>query len=170
MTKKVIALQGKSNTGKTTTIHALIMKLLNEKTRFKFVASERIGRNKGTVDNINILMQRLNKGYDTWVVFEKIETHEKIGITCRGDAKKYLVKDFDAMRKSSEGKGCDFYVCAVHTVGDTVNFLIEEFGVLNTYYWGRPQVAEEDYKSLNERDTNILYNIILHSKFLREKF
>ncbi len=103
---KIIALQGKSNCGKTTTLKMLIKKILIN-DEFK-----------------------LDSNYTESKVFSKCNSNTgdfkcvficdgiKIGITTRGDTKEALEKDFKKYFND-----CQIVICAVHTHGKTVDFI-----------------------------------------------
>ena len=97
---KVIALQGKEKTGKTTTL-VLTLALM------QINSSVSILETKGNSPKIS----------DTWIVFE--HKGKTIGITTRGDTGALIKKDFDAM--SQKVGNIDVFVCAVHSSGETVS-------------------------------------------------
>ena len=96
---KVIALQGKGNCGKTTTLREL---------------QKLIGSTATSVYKENNL-STLN---DAWEVFEY--QGKIVGITTRGDVKYLIEQDYKAMINAA-GE-LDVFVCAVHSYGQTVQY------------------------------------------------
>ena len=95
----ILALQGKSGKGKTTTLNLLIEKLKENDAETKFCKEIPYK--------------------DKCVILDYKE--KKVGITTRGDAKYCLEDDFNLL-----GDDCDIYVCAVRTKGETVEFVEEK--------------------------------------------
>lgn len=96
MKKKIITLQGKSGTGKTTTLKLLIDKIS------KIYPTDFLRNNK-----IDIAVTVNING-------------KRVGITTRGDNKYCLEHDFNLMGL------CDLYICACRTKGETIDFLSSE--------------------------------------------
>lgn len=96
----ILALQGKSGKGKTTTLNLLIDKLIDDND-----AETKFCKEISYKDKCVILDY---KG-------------KNVGITTRGDAKYCLEDDFNLL-----GDDCDIYVCAVRTKGETVEFVEEK--------------------------------------------
>lgn len=94
--KTIIALQGRSGTGKTTTLRMLIEKV--KKTY------------NTTIKEICHDAQK-----DLYAIAEI--NGKKVGITTRGDTEWCLKIDFEKMGN------CQLYVCACRTKGDTVKFI-----------------------------------------------
>lgn len=140
MNKKIIALQGTSTKGKSTTLKLLI-NLLSK---------------KHYVDII----------YDTKVeqVAIVIINDKKVGITTRGDTQYCLETDFKKL------KNCDLYVCACRSKGETLDFLDKESkdGILLLHgkwyfsvYNGTYKDEENMRESINIRQANSIYEQIL---------
>lgn len=108
----IITLQGKSNCGKTTTLKRVIEKIIIRRLYSLLpVFSEN-----------EILQQcQADKG-DVQCVFEY--NGKKIGITTRGDTRDVLETDFEKYFS-----GCAVVVCAVHTYGETVEY-VESVGAV----------------------------------------
>lgn len=93
--KKIIAIRGKANVGKTTTIR-----------EFKSLLEEK-----------KIQIKNLNYHLKVEVLFTFDYCGKHIGVTSRGDGRKYLEEDFKTLGK------CDIYICACRTKGSTIAFL-----------------------------------------------
>ena len=95
---KVIALQGKSGCGKTTTLKKMINIL------------------KSTT-GVNLLAERKKyaNSADTWAMFNC--NGKIVGITTRGDTDKIIQSDLDEMQENN----IEVFICAVHTSGATLN-------------------------------------------------
>ena len=100
MNKRIITLQGKSDTGKTETLKILIDKL-------------------SKIYPVTIFKKIHDKKSEDLVVEVELKD-KKLGITTRGDSRYYLERDF---RKLGD---CDLYVCASRTKGATIDFLDEQ--------------------------------------------
>ena len=96
MEKKIIALQGKSGTGKTTTLKLLIDKIAS------IYPTKTVHKNNSDI-----------------AVIADIDG-KTVGITTRGDNEECLAKDFEYMGL------CDLYICACRTKGESVDFLESE--------------------------------------------
>lgn len=141
--KKIIALQGKDNTGKTETLKYLLDKIL---VNGKAVASER---------NFQARMQRKN-----WDVWSLLEYHGKcIAITSRGDADRFIKQDFYAMEQEAKvnGKEIDIYICAVHTSGKTVDYIQRKAKTLGApvYIYGKTLFFSSDIITQNNMRNKI---------------
>ena len=95
---KIIALQGKSNTGKTRTLKILIEKMRTAKHK---LINEKIGKS------------------DDWAVFEVGD--KIVGISTKGDSDACInnhlaeiIENIDAL---------DVFICAAHTYGKTEDFV-----------------------------------------------
>ena len=106
---KIIALQGKSNIGKTTTLKQMILTIVNN----DFFNLEDCYNKEKIIRRCN-----MDKG-DVMCVFDC--NGVKIGITTRGDTSGCLGEDY-----LKHFRNCDIVVCAVHTYGGTVNFIKEK--------------------------------------------
>lgn len=114
---KIIVLQGKDKTGKSKTITRLVGLLLFEGAWLK--KTERVGEEKW--DRIYLLEYR----------------NKKIGITTRGDGKKYLSDDFANLKR------CDVCVCAAHPTHAMTDF-IESQAKSDDIYWFTKMILETD--------------------------
>lgn len=139
MNKNIIALQGISHIGKTTTLKCLIAKI--EKTY-----------------KIDVLYD----GVKDLIVVARIN-NKKLGITTYGDSRRELVEDFNLMGK------CDLYVCACHTKGGTVDFLEQETSNGLLLKHGKWYYKEKGYKynfdktvsKINNMQANLIYEEII---------
>ena len=97
----VIALQGKSNTGKTTTLMFLYDKMI--------INGYRVLRIKKSRKDFCCILEKDGK---------------RIGLTTRGDSASDIIRDFDYIitenSKILPHKDIDKFICAVHTSGETV--------------------------------------------------
>lgn len=140
MDKRIIALQGKGNTGKTTTLLQLISVI--ECKGYKIYVKKPHRTEKVVVADINGIT---------------------VGITTRGDNKECLKTDFAVLGK------CDLYVCACRSSGETVDFLNGEAGNGTVTYHGKWYVnsssggKEEnaDREAANERQASMLFDKII---------
>ena len=97
MNKKIIALQGASNTGKSCTLKLLI----------------------DIISNNQHCVSVLFTGKNDMIVVAEING-KKLGITTYGDTREELENDFKKIGI------CDLYVCASRSKGGTVDFLEKE--------------------------------------------
>ena len=99
---RIIALQGRGATGKTTTLKCLIDIVKNEP---------------------DFVLEDIVEGDDSqcWLSYNNI----RIGITTRGDAAECLYADF--FNKPKNFKDRDIVVCAIRTRGGTVDF-VKKYG------------------------------------------
>ena len=138
MDKKIIALQGTSSRGKTTTLKLLIAEMSK----------------KHPVDIID-------NSTAEQVAIVDIDG-KKVGITTRGDSQYCLETDFKRLGD------CDLYVCACRSKGETLRFLENEsrsglllyhgkwyFSVGNGTY---TNVSTTMYDSINSAQVNAIYN------------
>ena len=142
---KIIALQGKSNTGKTTTLKMLIRLFLeNNKYNLNPKYVKRYVLNKCNSDT-----------GDVKCVFEY--NGKRIGITTRGDTEKALARDF-----KNHFYKCDIIVCAVHTHGKTVEFIknIDDCAIIHSKWFVLPEV-EEKKEQLNSIQSDYLFKEVL---------
>ncbi len=124
---KIIALQGKSNVGKTTTLKQMILTILNNN----------LFQLNDNYDRQTIIEGCCKPKGDVQCVFEN--NGIKIGITTRGDTKECLEEDF-----SKHFTNCDMVVCAVHTSGGTVNFIKGKGSdgvIIHTKWFVEPQTG-----------------------------
>ena len=109
---RIIALQGKHNSGKTATLKKLIEMLQDRQGDFVF---------KGVHPKGDVLELCRKKGdMQYWCSYGGV----KIGITTRGDARRYLNTDFYTKRRRNFSDR-DIVVCAIRTYGGTVDFVNE---------------------------------------------
>jgi hypothetical protein len=140
MTKSIVALQGKGDTGKTTTIGILHDKLLKKGfKRENYVEGGQ--RRKG----------RRREFHAIFMVNGK-----KVGIASVGDLRKHIEPRLREFGK----EGCSIIVCACHTRGGTVE-VIEEFARTG---WDLEFVQKQhgiDENALNEADADHLLKKVL---------
>ena len=142
---KIIALQGKCDAGKSTTLRCLIQEMMAK--GFAPLGEEKPGA-----------ITRIAAGDDLWVLFEKND--KKIAVTTRGDTKENIEKDLNEAAKHAGG-AVDVFVCAAHTYGQTVDFIIKKAGYLNSYFFGK--IGTDDLSlqtALNSRDVKMLLRFI----------
>lgn len=123
---KIIALYGRSNTGKTATLKKLI------KTLEKSSVVHEDSRDYAKGDRCCVL-EYMGK---------------KVGVTSAGDDSGILEKAFDFM----VGYNCDLYICATHTKGKTVRFVekLTENGMLMWHSkWKVSKRENKEYQNLN---------------------
>ncbi len=107
---RIIALQGKHNCGKTATLKQLIEIVHKDNFTYEGVNP------KGDVLE---LCRRPKGDMQYWCTHNGV----KIGITTRGDARRYLQADFFTGRKNFNDR--DIVVCAIRSRGGTVDFVNE---------------------------------------------
>lgn len=110
---RIIALQGKHNSGKTTTLKKLI----------KFIHLSADGFVFGDVNprrDVPELCGKEEGDMQYWCTCGGV----KIGITTRGDARRYLQADFFTKRKNFGDR--DIVVCAIRSSGGTVDFVNQQ--------------------------------------------
>ena len=107
--KRIIALRGENNTGKTETLKCLISKMLP------------VAQTIDTEKRFNARMR--NKQWDVWAVFKYQEKY--IAITSRGDALRFIDDDIHKIEDVASAKGFDIdtYVCAIHTLSKTLGYV-----------------------------------------------
>lgn len=108
---KIIALFGRSSSGKTETLNLLIDQM--RENGYRFVCGD-------SSKNSN----------DRYCVLE--HNGKKIGITTQGDDDSYLKNPFEFMMN----KSCDWYICAARNKGSSVNF-IKRLTENGTLFWHR---------------------------------
>lgn len=121
MSNTIIALRGKSQTGKTTTLKKLI-EIIKEKGH-----------------GVTTLEQYKN---DIVIVVEI--NGKNVGITTRGDFKSYLATDFAEFEKWS----CELFVCACRSKGETVDFLEKQSKGGTLIYHGEWYIEPKDRTDL----------------------
>lgn len=141
MIKVIIALQGKGDTGKTTTLKMLI---------------EIIKQNGHVVTTL--------KQYKKDIVIVAEINGKNIGVTTRGDFKSYLATDFAEFEKWS----CGLCVCACRCKGDTVDFLKEQSKGNTLIYHGEWYIEPKectdlasDIEKANTYQAQIIYDEII---------
>ena len=108
---RIIALQGKHSCGKTATLKNLIEILYDQQDNFAF---------EYVYPKSDVLELCRKKGdMQCWCSLDGI----KIGITTRGDHRRFLQADFFTRRKNFSDR--DIVVCAVRSRGSTVDFVKE---------------------------------------------
>ena len=137
---KIIALQGKSHTGKSYCLQKLIYKMSkNNKvvcvyprsiTKFNELIRTGVSR---TENNCMV----------DFVVYGKIGD-KTIGIITYGDNEKTLANGFESLEKYN----CALYVCACRTHGETVDFLEKLTANGKLVLHGRWHVNEEKYRDI----------------------
>ena len=142
---KIIALQGKCDAGKSTTLRCLIQEMMAK--GFAPLGEEKPGA-----------ITRIAAGDDLWVLFEKND--KKIAVTTRGDTQENIEKDLKAAKNYVDG-AVDIFVCAAHTYGKTVDFIIETVGHLDSYFLGKIGTDDLALQTiLNTRDVKMLLRFI----------
>ena len=107
---RIIALQGKHNSGKTTTLKKLIEYIHLSADGFVF---EDVNPRRDVLE----LCRKEEGDMQYWCTCNGI----KLGITTRGDAERYLEADFFTKRKNFSDR--DIVVCAIRSSGGTVDFV-----------------------------------------------
>lgn len=132
---RIIALYGRSNTGKTGTLKQLIDKMRN--SNFKDIGEYKI---QEAEDDLCCVLEYLGK---------------KIGITTLGDGTDVLEDAFDFMTRYN----CDLYICATHTKGKTVKFVEKrtENGVL--IWHSKWKISKRENREYEKLDDDI-YSVI----------
>lgn len=143
MERTIIALQGKSGTGKTTTLGMLIKKVKK-------------------IYNTTIKETYRDGQRDLYAIVEI--NGKKVGITTRGDTEECLEIDFEKMGN------CQLYVCACRTKGGTVEFVEKQAknGLLiyhgkwyyksnNKSFKGKEHIINE----INQSQVDMIYKEIL---------
>lgn len=121
---KIIALEGKSNTGKSTTLGRLAKELCDKGAKFvsgKDIDEEGVLRNAED-ERARYLAGNEVKAKDFAAVFEY--SGKKIGVVTQGDTRKCMDYWFDDFILVQD---CDVIVCACRTKGETIEKL-EEIG------------------------------------------
>lgn len=142
---RVIALQGKSNTGKTTTLKRMILTIIQNNIF-----------DTTLIDNLaKIIKKCLLSTGDVKCMFTY--KNIKIGVTTRGDARRFLEYDFNEFFK-----GCDIVVCAVHTSGETIEYIREKGndGILIHTKWFVETNDIKTIEKVNLIQSNFLINEI----------
>lgn len=105
--KKIIALQGKDETGKTETLKKLIKKMMSVA---QIVATEE-----------KFIARMNNEHWDVWAIFEYEGRH--IAITTRGDQECFINDNISKMEgiAAQNDFEIDVYICAIHTYGKTLD-------------------------------------------------
>ena len=157
---KVIAICGKSNVGKTTSI-LVSADLIIDSLRKKYKDVVVYGPNS----------YGKRKSKDKWYVISVGE--KRVAILSRGDNKWEIESGLDYVKE------CDFYICAAHLSGDTVGCLVDKFGIDKTLFINKIGLLnrsirefDSDYKqSKNEivAKNNMFANLIadLFFKYFR---
>ena len=109
---RIIALQGKHNCGKTATLKQLIGMIYGDKDAFTFEDVKPIG-------DVPVLYRKEKGDLQYWCTYNGV----KIGITTRGDHRRFLQADFFANKKNFRDR--DIIVCAIRSSGGTVDFVSE---------------------------------------------
>lgn len=120
---RIVALQGRGGTGKTTTLRRLIDIIKNNDRDI-------LGEIADMISDVDL--EATGDGNDVRCWFSCKDV--KIGITTRGDAKECLHADFFGKSKNFHDR--DIVVCAVRTHGGTVSF-IEKYGNDGLFIHGR---------------------------------
>lgn len=107
---RIIALQGKHNSGKTTTLKKLIESIHLSADGFVF---EDVNPKRDVLE----LCRKEEGDMQYWCTYNGI----KIGITTRGDAERYLEADFFTRRKNFSDR--NIVVCAIRSHGETEGFV-----------------------------------------------
>lgn len=111
---KIIALQGRGDTGKTTALKMLIEKMNT------IAALDKFGPCADNAFRALPFSELLKCNTDMWATFNYKEI--KIGITTRGDTKDLIKSDF--ARPSM--RGCEILICAVRSNGATEEYVKSE--------------------------------------------
>ena len=159
----ILALQGKSNVGKTDTLKMLIMRFIQS----GFTAIEQS-------KNFSLLLD--GKKFNGDVQATLAYGGKTVRITTRGDTKAALERDLDRYSKS------DLCICAVHTHGETVDFVKEltKNGSLHMYgkatYYMFPENDEDASKKqtqTNSMQADMLFKeicfLVCGKKFLPQE-
>ena len=137
---KIIALQGKSHTGKSYCLQKLIYKI-SKRSKFVCVHPRDITKFNELIQNG--ISTTKNSSMVDFLVYGKIDD-KTIGIITYGDNEKSLAKGFDRLMKYN----CDLYVCACRTHGETVDFLEKLTANGKLVLHGRWHVNEEKYRDI----------------------
>lgn len=127
---KIIALRGKANTGKSTSLKMLID--MFDKNKFSVVECAALEpySKKDSINAINDAKNCLKKllllDSDIYAVFNVNDKY--IGITTQGDSAVYLNNSLNninkaIMNKSMNGDECAVFICSVRTYGNTCDFV-----------------------------------------------
>lgn len=115
--ERVVVLQGKGSTGKTSTLNCLVEKLESEGKKLQEILIREEDR--------NVILDYHNK---------------RIGVTTLGDDVSSLKRAFCWMEECG---GCDLYVCASRTSGETCKYIREQFAKGVVLWVGRSYVCAE---------------------------
>ncbi len=132
---KVIALQGRGNSGKTQTISILIDMIL-----------EHTECSDGKIELLSP-KERLCF-YDKECVFSYFG--QKVAITTLGDDENGLNEWLK--RVDFEFGEADIYICACHTRGKTLDFLLKRFGNENLILYGKNYISLVETKDVQEKN------------------
>ncbi len=141
---RIIALQGKSNVGKTATLKRMI----------KTIIDNNIFNCSLIKSKADILKKCCSASGDIKCVF--LYNGKKIGITTRGDTEQALMRDF-----SKKFPDCDIVVCAVHTSGKTLSYIksLDNEAIIHSKWSVEPYDRQMSEK-VNLIQSNVLINIV----------
>ena len=119
---KIIALQGKGNTGKSTTLRGLLQKL-NGDSNFKLIAAKKPS-----------LQICITQDKDVWALFEYLPNGKIVALTTHGDNDTCISRDYIDMKKEINNTEFDVFVCAAHMYGGTVDYVLSLGDIQNVYF------------------------------------
>ncbi|MDD4832243.1 MAG: hypothetical protein PHI78_01030 [Clostridia bacterium] len=161
---KIVALQGKGNIGKTTTLKLLILKILEKFPNSKIIYQYKDGI-KDNQQLINKIKAQIDKEkrdrlsgvcrvLNVIIVLEI--NNKKIGICTYGDTKKLLV---DAVKIFIENK-CELCFSACLTTGETVDYL-KSLDSAITIRKKRIIEINDKFEEINSEQAQEILNILI---------
>lgn len=156
---KILVLIGKSNSGKTSSIKHLILKLLAQDGievvyTSRFFSSDPEQLSKNIKDNWKTDRNHIR---DMTVLLK--HQGEKIGITTYGDSLKEILSALKTIEKRFGG--CDMFVCGRHKNNKFENEFAE-YKVNNFYYVEKVRASSmDDFDNANKTTGNELFEKIL---------
>lgn len=118
VTFNTIVVSGKSNVGKSTAIKLFVEKVI-------------------TLENVG-LEEPVPTKYDYWLKFKL--NNKTIGVITFGDKGEYISRAFKYLGI------CDYYICASHLFGDTVNTIMnlkDDYKIINPLFLNKTGITNE---------------------------
>lgn len=155
---KIVALYGKGNIGKTTTLKTLLVKILRSFPSIKSVLD--ISLNGGTIDEMIADAFARDTAYSVTNCYAVMEVNgRKIGLTTMGDDANSMKAHFEKF------VNCDLCFCAARTHGSSCDFIYSQANGDAVVWYNQTNVSASDgvdiiirRKAANDSMANLLYN------------